>query len=97
LVHHYNFPYGITPCQDIRQINNYELLQKIRQKGFVGEIDLIAGVSPCQGFSLMGKRELDDPRNQLVFEYVRLVSEIKPKYFIFENVPGLTSPKINLW
>ena len=93
LVHHYNFPYGITLCQDIRQLNSYELLQKIRQKGFVGEIDLIAGGSPCQGFSLMGKRELDDPRNQLVFEYVRLISEIKPKYFIFENVPGLTSPK----
>ena len=93
LVHHYNFPYGITLCQDIRKINSYELLQQIRQKGFGGEIDLIAGGSPCQGFSLMGKRELDDPRNQLVFEYVRLVSEIKPKYFIFENVPGLTSPK----
>ena len=93
LVHHYNFPYGITLCQDIRKINSYELLQQIRQKGFGGEIDLIAGGSPCQGFSLMGKRELDDPRNQLVFEYVRLVSEIKPKYFIFENVPGLTSPQ----
>ncbi len=93
LVHHYNFPDGITLCQDIRQLKSNDLLQKIEQQGFLGEIDLIAGGSPCQGFSLMGKRELDDPRNQLVFEFIRLVSEIRPKYFIFENVPGLTNPK----
>ncbi|WP_244240817.1 DNA cytosine methyltransferase [Luteimonas yindakuii] len=48
---------------------------------------------PCQGFSLIGKRALDDPRNQLVFHFVRIISELKPKYFVFENVKGLTLGK----
>ena len=51
------------------------------------------GGPPCQGFSHIGKRQLDDKRNKLVFEYVRLIKEIKPKYFIFENVPGIASGK----
>ena len=41
----------------------------------------------------MGGRLLEDPRNQLIFEYARMVSEIRPKYFIFENVPGIASGK----
>ncbi|MBD4490322.1 DNA (cytosine-5-)-methyltransferase, partial [Xanthomonas citri pv. citri] len=48
---------------------------------------------PCQGFSLIGKRALDDDRNKLVYHYVRLVLELKPKYFVFENVKGLTVGK----
>lgn len=93
LIHHYNFPYGATICKDITQLSSQELLAAIKNKGIEGEIDLIAGGPPCQGFSTIGKRKVDDPRNQLIFEYVRIVSEIKPKYFIFENVPGLKSPK----
>jgi DNA (cytosine-5)-methyltransferase 1 len=93
LVHHYNFPYGVTICQDISQLSSQNLLNSIEEKGFRTEIDLIAGGPPCQGFSHMGKRQLDDPRNQLVFEYLRIVSEIRPKYFIFENVPGIASGK----
>jgi DNA (cytosine-5)-methyltransferase 1 len=93
LVHHYNFPYGVTICQDISQLSTQDLLNSIKEKGFKTEIDLIAGGPPCQGFSHMGKRQLEDPRNQLVFEYLRIVSEIKPKYFIFENVPGIATGK----
>lgn len=93
LVHHYNFSYGVTICQDISQLSSQDLLDSISKKGFKTEIDLIAGGPPCQGFSHMGKRQLDDPRNQLVFEYLRIVSEIKPKYFIFENVPGIATGK----
>ncbi|MGF1541604.1 MAG: DNA cytosine methyltransferase [Pleurocapsa sp.] len=89
LVHHYNFPYGVTLCRDISEISSQELLSAIAKRGFTGEIDLIAGGPPCQGFSHMGKRQLDDPRNKLVFEYLRIVLEIQPKYFIFENVPGI--------
>ena len=51
------------------------------------------GGAPCQWFSLIGKRALDDDRNKLVYHYVRLVLELKPKYFIFENVKGLTVGK----
>jgi DNA (cytosine-5)-methyltransferase 1 len=89
LIHHYNFPYGITICKDISNLSCEELLNGIKQKGFNNDVDLIAGGPPCQGFSHIGKRQLDDPRNKLVFEYLRIVLEIRPKYFIFENVPGI--------
>ena len=50
-------------------------------------IDLIVGGSPCQGFSFAGKQlAFDDPRSALFFEFVRLLKEIKPKYFLLENV-----------
>ncbi|MGK7892853.1 MAG: DNA cytosine methyltransferase [Xenococcus sp. (in: cyanobacteria)] len=93
LVHHYNFPYGVTICRDISQLSSQELLTAIANKGFKTDIDLIAGGPPCQGYSYMGERVLEDPRNQLIFEYARIVSTIKPKYFIFENVPGIASGK----
>jgi DNA (cytosine-5)-methyltransferase 3A len=51
------------------------------------QIDLIFGGSPCQGFSFAGKRlNFDDPRSKLFFEFVRLRDELKPKYFLLENV-----------
>ena len=51
------------------------------------EIDLLIGGSPCQGFSFAGKHlNFDDPRSALFFEYVRLLKELKPKYFLLENV-----------
>lgn len=93
LVHHYNFPYGATICRDISQLSSRELLSAIEHKGFQADIDLLAGGPPCQGYSHMGRRALDDPRNHLVFEYARIVSEIQPKYFIFENVPGIATGK----
>ena len=53
----------------------------------VGKIDLLIGGSPCQGFSFAGKNlNFDDPRSKLFFEYVRLLKELKPKYFLMENV-----------
>lgn len=91
LVHHFNFPYGASICKDIAELNPQDLLRALSSKGFDGEIDLIAGGPPCQGFSHMGKRQLDDPRNSLVFQYLRLIKAIKPKYFLFENVPGIAS------
>jgi DNA (cytosine-5)-methyltransferase 1 len=91
LVHHFNFPYSVSICQDIRELKTDELLTSIGAKGFDGEVDLVAGGPPCQGFSHIGKRQLDDPRNSLVFEYLRIIKDIQPKYFIFENVPGIAS------
>ena len=91
LVHHCNFPYGRTICKDISKLKSEELLTALRDGGYSEEIDLIAGGPPCQGFSHIGKRQLDDPRNSLVFEYLRIISDLKPKYFIFENVPGIAS------
>lgn len=54
---------------------------------FKGKIDLLCGGSPCQGFSFAGKQlNFDDPRSKLFFEFVRLLNECKPKYFLLENV-----------
>jgi len=55
------------------------------------QIDLIVGGPPCQAFSTVGKRLLNDPRAQLFREYFRLLEELNPKAFIFENVKGILS------
>ncbi len=61
-------------------------------KQYTGQVDLFVGGSPCQSFSLVGKqRGLDDTRGTLFYEYARLIDEIKPKVFIYENVKALTS------
>lgn len=59
----------------------------------VGEIDVICGGPPCQGFSLTGKRDVYDPRNQLYKEFARFVRFLKPRFFVLENVRLLTSMK----
>lgn len=64
----------------------------VRQVAKIGtrKIDLVFGGPPCQEFSLIGQRALDDPRNALVREFVRLVADLDASYFVFENVKGLT-------
>ena len=55
-----------------------------------GKVDLFVGGSPCQSFSMVGKRKgLEDDRGLLIFQFCRLVDEIQPKMFIYENVKGL--------
>jgi DNA (cytosine-5)-methyltransferase 1 len=62
-------------------------VQKVFAKD-LEKIDLLCGGSPCQGFSFAGKGlNFDDPRSKLFFEFVRLLNECKPKWFLFENVP----------
>ena len=53
-----------------------------------GEIELIAGGPPCQGFSLAGLRNPDDPRNHLIDEYIEIVELVQPKFLVIENVRG---------
>lgn len=60
------------------------------------ELDLLDGSPPCQGVSTAGKRNLNDPRNQLFREFVRLLRGLKPKVFVMENVPGLVKGKMKL-
>jgi DNA (cytosine-5)-methyltransferase 1 len=61
-----------------------------------GELDILDGSPPCQGFSTAGKRNIDDPRNQLFREYVRLLQGLQPKVFIMENVSGMVKGKMKL-
>jgi DNA (cytosine-5)-methyltransferase 1 len=86
--HEYNFPECSTICRSVADIGG----EYIRKYSTIGksDIDVVFGGAPCQGFSMIGKRALDDPRNHLVHHFVRVVSELKPKFFIFENVRGLT-------
>jgi DNA (cytosine-5)-methyltransferase 1 len=86
--HEYNFPETATICASAIDVSGAE----IRRLAKIGDrdVDVVFGGAPCQGFSLMGKRVFEDPRNQLVFHYVRLVRELNPKYCVFENVRGLT-------
>lgn len=90
-VHKYNFPRCAVLPFSIKSLSGEE----IRKKAGLGRrrIDVVAGGAPCQGFSLIGQRALDDPRNSLVREFVRIVSELEPSYFVFENVKGLTVGK----
>lgn len=55
------------------------------------ELDIVAGGFPCQGFSMSGKRVVDDPRNSLYKELVEIVKNLRPKFVVCENVPGLRS------
>ena len=89
--HEFNFPNSKAICASVVDLTGAE----IRRRAGLGntDIDVVFGGAPCQGFSLMGKRALDDQRNQLVFHYVRLVGELQPKFCVFENVKGLTLGK----
>ncbi|MBH8552340.1 DNA cytosine methyltransferase [Nostocaceae cyanobacterium CENA357] len=86
--HEFNFPFCSVLCQSVVGTTGEE----IRQRSEIGdrEIDAVICGSPCQGFSLMGKRAFDDPRNSLVFHFHRLVLELQPKFFVMENVRGIT-------
>ena len=57
----------------------------------VGELDLLIGGPPCQGFSIMGQRNGSDPRNRLIDEFFRIAEGLRPKYLVIENVPGLAT------
>ena len=55
-----------------------------------GDCFLLAGCPPCQGFSNLGKRDVNDIKNKLVYEYVRLIFELEPCFILMENVPGMS-------
>ena len=76
---------------DIRSVEPRTLMQELELQP--GDLDLLAGGPPCQGFSTLrtfnGGREIDDPMNDLVFEFVRFVRVLLPKTLLMENVPAL--------
>lgn len=73
---------------DVRKLTGQFILESVDME--VGELDCVIGSPPCQGFSRANvKRSVMDPRNSLVFDWARLVVEMKPKTCVFENVPGI--------
>lgn len=77
---------------EVDQSRWFDLVQDIHGRKFRGKVDLFVGGTPCQSFSMVGKRRgLKDARGTLFYEFARLIDEIKPKAFIFENVKGLLS------
>lgn len=82
----HNFPDTATVVIDANELSS----DSIRKLPGISRFDLVAGGPPCQSFSILGQRNsFKDPRGKLVYEYVRVVNELKPKVFLFENVPGL--------
>ena len=74
---------AIARCQDIHTLDdNY--LESLR-----GEIIGVIGGPPCQGYSTVGTRDINDPRNHLYLEYCRVVEKVNPEFFVIENVRGL--------
>jgi len=89
-----NFPDVPVYHGDIAKLSVDEVLETTGLQ--VGELDVLDGSPPCQGFSTAGKRQLDDPRNQLFREYVRLLRGLRPKVFIMENVSGMVKGVMKL-
>ncbi|WP_433944687.1 DNA cytosine methyltransferase [Paenibacillus sp. SN-8-1] len=76
---------------DIYQINKTVIEEEVKRK--IDGLDVVFGGPPCQGFSVQRRGEDNDPRNQLVMEYIRIVLETQPKFFVMENVAGLLSTR----
>lgn len=85
-----NFPNVPVVCADIKTLRGSDLLASAGL-GRGAEIDLIAGGPPCQGFSNAGLKDPDDPRNTLIGDFIRIVEELRPRFFLMENVVGLKS------
>jgi len=85
-----NFPNSKHSSCDLAKATGNELLETAGLKQ--GEVDVVIGGPPCQGFSPIGKRDLEDERNQLITHFFRLVAEIEPAVFVVENVPGILAP-----
>ena len=75
--------------KDIKDFSLSDLSNDLGIKA--GDIDIVVGGPPCQAYSTVGKRLIDDPRGKLFQEYYRILSELRPKVFVFENVKGLLS------
>lgn len=99
--HKRNFPLCEPVCADVSEINAAELTKAARRgwarrysnAPFAGPVDCVFGGPSCQGFSVIGPRKRDDPRNALVAQFARLVVELRPRWFAMENVPGLASAR----
>lgn len=84
-----NHPSVMMYNKDIKDFSLDDLTRDLGVKK--GDIDIVVGGPPCQAYSTVGKRLIDDPRGKLFQEYYRILKELRPKLFVFENVKGLLS------
>ena len=89
-----NFPDVPVYHGDIAKLSVEQVLEMTGLQP--GELDVLDGSPPCQGFSTAGKRQIDDERNQLFREYVRLLRGLRPKVLVMENVSGMVKGKMKL-
>ncbi len=82
-----NFGEGCCQCVDLSSCNFYSLREQLGLR--TGELDMMIGGPPCQGFTTAGGRFWDDPRNALVINYADALSVFFPKWFVMENVEGI--------
>ena len=87
-----NFPEVPVWERDITKVSADEILKFCKIKK--GELDILDGSPPCQGFSTAGKRNVNDSRNILFEQFVRLINDLQPKVFIMENVSGMVKGKM---
>lgn len=89
--HSLNFPNSIHLSDDIATLDGSRLLSEVGLKA--KQLDGLIGGPPCQGFSFIGRQCPNDVRNNLFFHFFRLVAEVRPRFFLAENVPGIMSEK----
>lgn len=87
-----NFPEVPVWQKSVTEVTGDQILDFCKIKK--GELDVLDGSPPCQGFSTAGRRDVKDPRNDLFKHYVRLIDELKPKVFIMENVSGMAKGRM---
>lgn len=83
-----NYPSSHAFLGDLTKEENKQYIIDYSQEN---NVDIINGGPPCQGFSMAGFRNPDDPRSKLIFDYVEILEQVSPKAFVFENVQGLLS------
>lgn len=93
LTHHvrYNHQMGLGTKFLKKNITDYDFIEKLKDNLVGQDVDVIAGGPPCQSFSLAGRRRQFDLKNDLFYHYLKVIRELKPKYFIMENVRGLAN------
>lgn len=84
-----NFPTHEFMEGDIREVTGRQIMRKTGVRR--GELDLLVGGPPCQGFSIIGSRVEMDPRNDLFKEFLRIGEELRPRALVMENVPGMAT------
>ncbi|MCY3019397.1 MAG: DNA cytosine methyltransferase [Planctomycetota bacterium] len=87
--HHANFPGTVHISGRAELLSAKEIAERAGVKRFDGVI----GGPPCQGFSCIGRRKRRDPRNHLFIRFFELVKQLKPTFFLVENVPGILAPR----